>query len=103
VVVGQQHRLQARLLVQRVPDTVAAQRRARVEAEAHSTRRPVSLDAVDLAEWVVVITNVPGDTLSLAEAMVLLKIRWQVELLFKLWKSGGRKNRRGFCVKSLRN
>ena len=36
------------------------------------------------------ITNVPADILTLAEAMVLLKIRWQIELLFKLWKSHGR-------------
>ncbi|HYF61985.1 MAG TPA: IS4 family transposase [Herpetosiphonaceae bacterium] len=88
--VGQQHRLQARLLVQRVPAAVAAQRRARVEAEAQSKRRPVSRDALELAEWVAVITNVPSDTLSLAEAMVVLKIRWQIELLFKVWKSHSR-------------
>jgi hypothetical protein len=90
VMVGRDHRLRARLLVQRVPAAVASQRRARVEAEAHAKRRPVSRDAVELAEWAVVITNVPADKLSLAEAMVLLKIRWQIELLFKVWKSHGR-------------
>lgn len=90
VMVGRDHRLRARLMVQRVPAAVALQRRARVEAEAHAKRRPVSRDAVELAEWAVVITNVPADKLSLAEAMVLLKIRWQIELLFKVWKSHGR-------------
>jgi hypothetical protein len=88
--VGKNHRLRARLLVQRVPAAVAAQRRARVEAEAHAKCRPVSRDAVELAEWAVVITNVPADKLSLAEAMVLLKIRWQIELVFKVWKRHGR-------------
>jgi len=89
VLVGGQGRLQARLLVQRVPDAVAAQRRQRVKDEAHGKRRPVSKDAVDLATWTVVITNAPVDKLSLTEAMVLLKIRWQIELVFKLWKSHG--------------
>jgi len=27
--------------------------------------------------------------LSLAEALILLRLRWQIELLFKLWKSHG--------------
>lgn len=90
VLVGGQGRLKARLLVQRVPDAVAEQRRQRVKDEAHGKRRPASKDAVDLAQWTIVITNAPVDKLSLTEAMVLLKIRWQIELVFKLWKSHGR-------------
>ncbi len=33
-----------------------------------------------------VITNVPAESLSLDEILLLLRVRWQVELLFKLWK-----------------
>lgn len=90
VLVGSKGRLTARLLIQRVPPHVAAQRRQRVEDEAHGKRRPVSKDAVALSAWAIVITNVPCDLLSLPEAMVVLKIRWQIELLFKIWKSHGR-------------
>ena len=43
-----------------------------------------------LAAWNVVITNIPQDLLSLEEAFVLTRVRWQIELLFKLWKSHGR-------------
>jgi hypothetical protein len=43
-----------------------------------------------MAEWTVLITNVPRSRLSLAEAMVLMRPRWQIELLFKVWKSHGR-------------
>lgn len=89
VLVGSKERLAARLLVQRVPDVVAAQRRQRVQDEAHDKCRPVSNAAMDLAAWTVVITNAPEDKLGLTEAMVLLKMRWQIELLFKLWKSHG--------------
>jgi hypothetical protein len=32
----------------------------------------------------------PQTRLSLTEALVLLRARWQIELLFKLWKSGSR-------------
>jgi Transposase DDE domain len=36
------------------------------------------------------VTNMPGDRLTLREALVLARVRWQIELLFKLWKSHGR-------------
>lgn len=35
------------------------------------------------------ITNLPATLLSSAEAWVLLRSRWQIEWLFKLWKSHG--------------
>jgi Transposase DDE domain len=35
------------------------------------------------------LTNVPTDRLTLQEALVLGRARWQIELLFKLWKSQG--------------
>jgi hypothetical protein len=43
-----------------------------------------------LADWTVYVTNVPAERLSREEAFVLGRARWQIELLFKLWKSGGR-------------
>jgi hypothetical protein len=42
------------------------------------------------AAWTLLVTNMPGDCLTLREALVLVRVRWQIELLFKLWKSHGR-------------
>jgi hypothetical protein len=89
VLLGVHIRVSARLLIQRVPAAVAAQRRRRIEDEAHRKQRPMANDALALADWTIVITNVPPGQLSLSEAMVLMKIRWQIELFFKLWKSHG--------------
>ena len=33
------------------------------------------------------ITNLPSDTFSPHELVALQRLRWQIELLFKLWKS----------------
>ena len=38
----------------------------------------------------MIITNVPTELLNLTEALLVTRIRWQVELLFTLWKSHGR-------------
>ena len=42
------------------------------------------------ADWNVYVTNIPVEHLSVLEAVVLAGVRWQIELLFKLWKSHGR-------------
>ena len=42
---------------------------------------------LSLCGWTVFFTNVPRWLLSLQEAWVMYRVRWQVELLFKMWKS----------------
>jgi hypothetical protein len=87
--VGQGQRLSARLLVQRVPQEVADGRRRRIRKTARDKGVTPSAAALALAEWTILMTNIPPEKLSLAEALVLAKVRWQLELLFKLWKSHG--------------
>jgi len=78
--------LRCRLLAQRVPQAIAAQRQMRLHRTAQRKGKPVSQEALALAAWTVVVTNLPADLLSFAEAFLLLRLRWQIELLFKLWK-----------------
>jgi len=88
--IGRDARLECRLLIERVPQEVADQRRRRLRAAARQKGRTLSETVLALADWTIVITNVPEQMLSVAEALVLLKVRWQIELLFKLWKSQGK-------------
>lgn len=87
--VGVQQRVRARLLAQRVPAAVAERRRRRLRATAKRKGRTVSTTQLVLAGWTILVTNVPAEVLSLDEAIALYRIRWQIELLFKLWKSEG--------------
>lgn len=87
--VGSEARLCCRLLAVRLPAAVVAKRRARLLRQAKKKGRKVSSAQEVLCAWHVSITNVPAALLSLAEACVLLGARWQIELLFKLWKSHG--------------
>jgi hypothetical protein len=87
--VGKGKRLQARLLVQRVPQEVADQRRRRIRKAARDKGVSPSAAALELAAWTILMTNIPPELLTLEEALVLVKVRWQIELLFKLWKSHG--------------
>ncbi len=88
--VADQHRHPMRLLILRVPEEVAERRRAELEADAKRRRQPVRQRAWELAAWTILLTDAPAKRLSLQEALVLLRERWQMELLYKLWKQYGR-------------
>lgn len=89
VLVGDEQRLPMRLLFTRVPPAVAEYRRAYLRREATTHGRGSSHEGELLAGWTIVLTTVPKKCLSLEEAIVLLRLRWQIELLFKLWKQYG--------------
>jgi Transposase DDE domain len=90
VLVGGRQRLRCRLIAVRVPPAVAAERRRKLHAEAQRAGTRLSMARLALADWTVVITNVPVDQLTVQEALVLARARWQIELVFKLWKEGGK-------------
>ena len=87
---GQAGRLACRLLAVRAPQEVVDQRRRRLYADARRRGTTPSAASLALAAWTILITNVPVERLRVAEALVVARTRWQIELLFKLWKSHGR-------------
>jgi hypothetical protein len=89
VLVGIKQRHPMRLLMLRVPHEIAEQRRERLLRDASRRQEPVSAQALELAGWLLLLTDAPAKHLSLEEAIVLLRERWQIELLFKLWKQYG--------------
>ncbi len=90
VTLGVTQRLPARLVAVRVPQEVADQRRRKLRAEARRKGHAVSARRLALAGWTIFVTNAPVDLLPLAAVVVVARARWQIELLFKLWKSHGR-------------
>jgi hypothetical protein len=89
VLAGQEQRLPMRLVAVRVPTEIAKQRRKHLRQVARDHGRTLSHEQDLLAGWTVVLTNAPCALLSLQEALVLLRARWQIELLWKLWKQDG--------------
>lgn len=78
-----------RLVVVPVPQEVADARRRRLRKEARDKGREPSAVALALARWTILLTNVPLLMLTSEEAMVVMRVRWQIELLFKHWKMQG--------------
>jgi hypothetical protein len=87
---GSTVRLPVRIVARRVPIEVLGKRLARLKDNARKKCQPLSQRSVFLAGWNVYATNVPAEKLSANEGHALMRIRWQIELLFKLWKDEGR-------------
>ena len=84
--VGKHVQLPVRLILVRVSEEVAEQRRERIRRTAQQHGREVKERQLVQAQWTILITNVPASQLSVSEAVVLSRARWQIECLFRLWK-----------------
>jgi hypothetical protein len=114
VLLGKYERLPVRLIARRVSAEQAERRRKSAnrekEVKAKGVQRPnvrkrrgagdkrkrtrkrkkTGKARLQLLDWTILITSVPQELLSIDEALVLARCRWQIELLWKLWKQIGK-------------
>jgi Transposase DDE domain len=114
VLLGKYERLPVRLMARRVSPEQAERRRKNANREhdvkAKGVQRPnerkrraagdkrkrprkhrkTGKARLQLLGWTILITNVPQALLSIDEALVLARCRWQIELCWKLWKQVGK-------------
>lgn len=90
ILLGQEQRLPCRLIAWQLPPEQANRRRQKLCQEMmRKNGRAPSAERLAWCDWTILVTNVPGEMLTPQEAAVLYRARWQVELLFKRWKSQG--------------
>lgn len=87
LVVGQTHPLTCRMIAWRVPAEFAARRRREVRRRAKKKGRTPKQQRLSACDWNFWATNLTPEQLSVQEAIVLYRSRWQIELLFKRWKT----------------
>jgi hypothetical protein len=76
--------LRGRLIGVRLPDKEAQDARARVRRE-HG--RNVTDEQLEAAQYVMLFTTVPSSRLSASRCTDAYRLRWQIELQWKRWKS----------------
>jgi Transposase DDE domain len=87
ILVGAGERLRCRLIVLRVPQEMADRRRQKAYERAQKHGRTPSEEYLELCQWTIFVTNCPVPLLTWKEVVILYRARWQIELMFKLWKS----------------
>jgi hypothetical protein len=87
VLLGEKERLACRLIAIPVPAEIVGKRRRQARKKARDHGRQPSRTYLALQAWTIFITDCPPELLTWKEVVVLYRGRWQIELLFKLWKS----------------
>lgn len=87
VYIGKQKRLPTRLILQKLPEQVAAERRRKLKNDKQNKRKNISEGRLAFCDVVAFVTNIDLSMLEAEQVMNIYRLRWQIELLFKVWKS----------------
>lgn len=89
VVLANVHKQRApcRLICLRASVQQANERRRKLYQKSKDQGRIPTQTALAFCDWMLLITNVPKSLLPIDQAHALYRVRWQVELLFKQFKS----------------
>ena len=85
--IGKTKQLQAYLIAERLSQAETDKRRRSIRYRAKRKAHPPSKTLLRLAGWNLYITNIEADQLTPKQICVIVGIRWQIELMFKCFKS----------------
>lgn len=81
-----QHQIPCRLIILRNPAAVTEKRRRTAKEHAKKRGTTLSQTYLFMLGWTLFVTNAPETLISLKQVYDFYRIRWQIELIFKLWK-----------------
>jgi hypothetical protein len=93
-------RIETRILAIKLPANIANERIRRANKNRKRSRGALTDYQKMILSWNIVITNAPEQMLSLEEAINFYKMRWQIEIMYKAWKSHLRFSDVGFGGKA---
>jgi hypothetical protein len=87
ILLSEQSKLKARLVAIKLPEHIASERRRK--ARHHADKRyTYSRKYLKLLSYALYATNVDKKVWSSMDIITAYKLRWNIEIIFKSWKSG---------------
>jgi hypothetical protein len=87
VYIGKYEKLPVRLVIEVMPDEVFNKRMQKINKYNRNKGYQTSQDYKNRARLNLFISNIPLDMIDGEAIAKIYKIRWQIELVFKIWKS----------------
>lgn len=86
-ILGRKQLVTVRVVARRLSPAAAAEQRRKARQKARKQKKACSKSYLLLLGWEIMVTNLPAADYPLALIFAFYGIRWQIELLFKTWKS----------------
>ncbi|OCA06238.1 transposase, IS4 family [Wolbachia endosymbiont of Trichogramma pretiosum] len=86
VLLGKEIKIKVRIICQKLTEEQSIIRRS-ANRLAKSNGYTSSQKNQKLLDWLIFITNVLENKISAEQVLIIYRVRWQIELLFKLYKS----------------
>ncbi len=87
VYLGMQRKVKTRLIIERVPDKIAHQKRRKLKTDKVNKRKNLSKGRLAFCDVNAFITNTTEKQLKTEHVRSIYGLRWQIEIYFKTWKS----------------
>lgn len=87
VYIGKEDKLPVRLVIELMPDEVFSTRMQKINKYNKKKGHQTSKEYSNRARFNLFISNIPLDMIDGEAIAKIYKIRWQIELVFKIWKS----------------
>ena len=87
VYIGEKEKFPVRLIIELVPEEVVATRMQRIDKYNKKKGRQTGEEYKKRARFNLFITNITEEMLDVEAIVKIYRIRWQIELIFKTWKS----------------
>ena len=87
VYIGQKTHFKTRLILQKLPKEVADKKKEKLKKDKKKKGKKLTKERLAFCEVNAFITNLKDEKWTPDLIMKMYKIRWQVEILFKVWKS----------------
>lgn len=87
VYLGRKNKIPVRVIFERVPNEAAAEKRRKLKTDKQNKRKGLTLGRLAFCDVNAYITNAGEGLLPKLLIRSIYSLRWQVEIIFKTWKS----------------
>jgi hypothetical protein len=87
VVIGKKDKVEVRMILEKVDPKISEQKRRKLKSDKQNKRKILSLNRLQFCNLNAYITNASEDDLPMEDVRKYYSLRWQIEIMFKAWKS----------------